>query len=230
MQSGWETLTAISAQPAILGGGAIPIAGTMDWNGMLSGALAPGYVRPAVNPHVSPTVLSGSTMHSNPSPYSPHQALGYPFHTSFPLGVHQPIEPTGRPFPNVSLAQSYHFQPFQQQGSASQPLSLSYPSVAYGQSPCLPINNGGLGHLPQCASVPTQPQQAAVMATIRGFNPQRHFGALPQTQVDASFTKNYSLKQFDPLNYLNKTVRRRILHDASMQNSSSHCFIQITVF
>lgn len=198
MQPHWAAIPAISGHPGMVNGSAIPmerlIPSAIDSNGMLISALASGYVRQAPNVHPS-TVLPGSSLHSAPSPYNPHQPLGFSFHPSFPVSAHQSLEPvfSGRQFANASLNPSYHIQHLQQPGSATQPLSHAH--VPYGHSlPYLPsslvtaMGNGGLGHIPQCANVPSQSQQVAIAAAMAAatqhhtFDSLKHFGALPQNQ------------------------------------------------
>ncbi|KAF5397638.1 RNA-binding motif single-stranded-interacting protein 3 [Paragonimus heterotremus] len=176
----WAAFAAMSGQHALANPQAFQVGG-MDSNGMVLGAIPPGYVRLAQASQAS-SVLPSVSIHSASSPCGPHQTLGYSIQPS----AEDPI--SSRQMTNANLTSPYQLQQITHSGSVSQALPLSHPSLPYGQSfsylqpllPSAPMCNGSINPIQQCTTGPVQ--QGAPADSIGNFDPLKHFGALPHEQ------------------------------------------------
>ncbi|GAA54602.1 RNA-binding motif single-stranded-interacting protein 3, partial [Clonorchis sinensis] len=177
-QQQWAALAAMSNQPTLPNAQAFQV-GNVDSNALLGGVHS-GYVRLAQN--AQSTVFPGSSLQSTSGTYVPQQTLGYAFQPTVETQVG-----ANRQFTNATFTPPYALQQFPQVGSISQPLPLPQNSIPYGtpfpylQTFLPPLTGGGLGHLHQCASIPSQQQTplvAGIEPNLRHFEPIKQFGAL----------------------------------------------------
>ncbi|KAF6780252.1 hypothetical protein AHF37_00240 [Paragonimus kellicotti] len=176
----WAAFAAMSGQHALANPQAFQVGG-VDSNGMVLGAIPPGYVRLAQASQAS-SVLPSVSIHSASSPCGPHQTLGYSIHPS----AEDPI--SNRQVTNANLTSPYQLQQLTHTGSVSQALPLSHPSIPYGQSfsylqpllPSAPMCNGSMNPIQQCTTGTVQ--QGAPADSIGNFDSFKHFGALPHEQ------------------------------------------------